>query len=230
MSETPGAAERERQRFEHLVLGRDRPVIIKTVGVGRKGRRKPVTTITPVELAPGIEEQVALRERWSYKQGTAQTHEKNANRQQGALARLCQSGGIDHHQLAAGEEIATIAYEIRANVSIGIASLEARVDTTRRGDGTFFESLGRVRGEMAYTRWRGQVVGPLGAILAMIVGDDDDNGAEGFTIVARRYGMHNRRAKKLLIDALDLWPKIRGKVTREVDAASLLAAQAGILA
>lgn len=226
-------AERERQRFEHLVLGRDRPVITVTRGAGRKGKRKAVTTETPVTLAPGIEERVALREAWSKQstsQGTPETHAKHARRQEGALQRLYMKGSIDHHQLAAGVDIARIAHEIRANVTVKTASLESRVDTTPRGDGTFFEQLGQVRAEMAYTEWRRQVRGPLTAILAMIVGDDDDNGAEGFTVVAKRYGMHNRRAKQLLIDALDLWPRIRGRICGEVDEATLLAAQAGILA
>jgi len=223
--------ENERQRVEHLVFGRDRPVIAVTRGVGRKGRRKRVTTITPVALAPGIEEVVAMRERWSHKAGgTPETHDKYARRQDSPLTRLWLKGGITLNQRAAGEYIATIAYEIRANVTVKTASLETRVDTTRTGDGTFFEHLGRVRGEMAYTLWRNQVRGPIGAVLAMIVGDDEDGGAEGYTIVAKRYGMHNRRAKQLLIDALDLWPKISRRVCLQVDEATMLAAWAGILA
>lgn len=50
----------ERQRFAHLVLGAPRPK------PGRnKARKGKAPTI--VRLAPGIEEQVAQRERWSHK-------------------------------------------------------------------------------------------------------------------------------------------------------------------
>jgi hypothetical protein len=46
----------------------------------------------------------------------------------------------------------------------------------------------------------------------------------GFTIVAARYRMHNRKAKQLLIDALDLWPEILGAVCKEIDEKDLAAA------
>ncbi len=218
------AVQRERQRFELLVLGAPRPKVKRMVGK-RAGRRKPQLREVPLELDPEIESAVALREKWSHKnQGTPQTHEHNARTQQGALARLCLSGGIDGEQLASAEEIAAIAEHIAQDVTVSSASLEARVDQSRSGDGTFFERLGQVRREVAYTRWRAEVRGPLNAVLDMIVGD-----AVGFTVVARRYGMHNRRAKQLLIDALDLWPRILGGVCKEIDPATLAAAHAGIL-
>ena len=49
------------------------------------------------------------------------------------------------------------------------------------------------------------------------------------TIVARRYRMDNRRLKRLLVEALELWPRILGQVRKEVTAADLVAAHAGIL-
>jgi hypothetical protein len=89
------------------------------------------------------------------------------------------------------------------------ASLETRVDVTRLGDGSFFERLGQVRREAAYTRWRAQLRRPA-PVLEMLVGEP-----VGFTIVAARYRMHNRKAKQLLIDALDLWPQILGAVCKD---------------
>lgn len=207
--------ERERQRVEHLVLGRHRPK--QRVGRGRAKRHEPVA------LTPSVDAAVRLREDWSHKQGTPETHAHVAQTREGSLSRLWHTGAIDSDQLAAAVDIATVYERIGADVSVRTASLEARVDHQRHGDG-FYEALGQVRREMAYRRWWRQVDGPIAAVLDMLVGE-----TVGFTVVARRYRMHNRRAKKLLIDALDLWPRVLGQVCKEVDEATLLAAQAGIL-
>lgn len=206
----------ERQRVEHLVLGRARPPA-RSQGRGRSKRKIPTV------LSPGIEEAVALREAWSHKQGTPETLEHASRTRQGALARLYQSGAIDAEQLAAGVAIREAAHRCTADVLIRTVSLETRVDVTRRGDGTFYEALGAVWSEVAYSRWRSRLAAPIGAVLDMIVGD------VAFTVVARRHGMHNRRAKKLLVDALDLWPRIHAEVRKEIDAGTLAAAHAGIL-
>lgn len=211
-----GRAERERQRVAHLVLGEHRP---RPAGVGRGRSKRKV----PIVLAPGIEESVAMRERWSHKQGTPETHEHAARTREGSLRRLYLTGAIDAEQLASAVRIAEVVEQIGADVAVRTASLEARVDSTRNGDGGFHEKLGRVRREMAYTRWRNEVAGPIALLLDIIVGDD------GVTIAAKRYRMHNRKAKQLLLDALDLWPRILGEVSREVDPATLVAAHAGIL-
>lgn len=211
------AADLERQRVAHLVLGASRPKPA-SIGKGRSKRRVPIV------LAPGIEEAVALRERWSHKQGTPETHEHCARTREGSLARLYQTGAIDAEQLASALQIAEVVERIGADVAVRTASLETRVDETRLGDGGFHERLGRVRREMAYTRWRAAAIGPIGALLEMIVGD------VGFTVVARRHRMHNRRAKRLLLDALDLWPTVLLDVCKDIDPATLAAAHAGILA
>ncbi|WP_299112633.1 hypothetical protein [uncultured Bradyrhizobium sp.] len=166
-----------------------------------------------------------MHERWDHKaHGTPETHEHHKHHQDGALAQLYLSGSIDAEQLASAVEIATVAERIGADVTVRTSSVETRVDQTRSGDGTFYEALGAVRREMAYSRWRREVRGPIAAVLDMIVGE-----TVGYTVVANRYGMHNRRAKRLLIDALDLWPQIFGTVCKDVDAATLIAAHAGIL-
>jgi hypothetical protein len=166
-----------------------------------------------------------MRERWKHKnEGTPETHEHASRRCQGALARLYQSGAIDAEQLAAAVEIATVAERIAADVTVKTASLETRVDVTRCGDGGFFERLGQVRREAAYGRWRAQLPQPA-PVLEMLVGEP-----LGFTIVAVRYRMHNRSAKALLIDALDLWPQILGAVCKEIDEKALMAAHARLAA
>lgn len=144
-----------------------------------------------------------LQQRWKHKnEGTPETHEQASRRHQGALARLYQNGTIDCEQLASAAEIAAVAERIGADVAVRTASLETRVDISRAYDGGFFERLGQVRREYAYTEWRHRLPHPA-AVLDMLVGE-----TIGFTVVATRYRMHNRRAKRLLIHALDLWPEM----------------------
>lgn len=138
--------------------------------------------------------------------------------------RLYQNETIDAEQLASAVEIATVAERIGRDVAVKTASLETRVDVTRIGDGGFFERLGQVRREYAYTQWRLLLPHPA-AVLDMLVGEP-----VGFTIVARRYRMHNRKAKQLLIHALDLWPEILGRACKAIDERELAAAHARLAA
>lgn len=207
---------RERQRVEHLVLGRDRP---PATSVGRgKAKRK-----APAQLDASVDAALRLREVYGAKQGTPETRARAANTRQGSLARLHQSGAITSEQLGSAVEIATVHERIGADVSVRTASLETRVDAGGRGDGAFWEALGQVRRELAYTRWRQALRNSAAPVLDMVAGD------EGLAAVAKRYRMHHRRARALLVEALDLWPRMIGDAAREVDAATLAAAHAGIL-
>lgn len=196
----------ERRAANRAAWARQHPDIAAAERAHRKGRAE-------------------LLERWNHKnEGTPETHERASRCNQGALARLYQSGAIDAEQLAAAVEIALVAERIAGDVAVRTASLETRVDVTRIGDGGFYERLGQVRREMAYTRWRAQL--PCAApVLDMIAGE-----AIGFTVAARRYRMHNRKAKQLLIDALDLWPQILGAVCKATDERELAAAHARLAA
>jgi hypothetical protein len=166
-----------------------------------------------------------LLERWKHKnEGTPETHEQASRRNQGALVRLYETGAIDSEQLASAVEIAVVAERIASDVAVKTASLETRVDVTRIGDGGFFERLGQVRREYAYTEWRQRLSHPA-AVLDMLIGEP-----LGFTIVAARYGMHHRRAKRMLIHALDVWPEILGSVCKEIDDKVLAAAHARLAA
>lgn len=170
-------------------------------------------------------QRAALLQRWKHKNdGTPETHEHASHRDQGALALLYKTGAIDAEQLASAVEIALVAERIASDVTVKTASLETRVDVFHCGEGGFFEALGQVRREVAYSRWRAQLRSPA-PVLDMLVGD-----SVGYTIVARRYRMHNRRAKQLLIDALDLWPEILGRVFKEIDERDLAAAHARLAA
>lgn len=173
---------------------------------------------------------VEMHKRWDHKaHGTAETHEFEARRQEGPLRRLYMSGGIDAEQLASAVAIAEVAELIGADANVRTASLETRIDRSGRGSDVFYEALHQVRREIAYTRWRAEVAvrskGKIAAVLDMLVGE-----TVGFTVVAERYSMHHRRARRILIEALDLWPQMLGQACREVDEATLIAAQAGILA
>lgn len=193
---TLSASDRERQRFDHLVLGRDRPSPART----RKLRKSAVV------LAPGIEEAVQLRERWSHKaNGTPQTHEHvdAARRRPGSIARLYASGAIDDDQLAAADGIAEAYRATTAGVAIRTASLEARVDGGRHGRAEEV-AYGQVLSDLSYGAWR-RMIGPAAAAVLDVVAHD-----EGLTIVARRYGMTMPRARRMLTAALDGWWMARG--------------------
>lgn len=160
------------------------------------------------------------KDAWDHKlEGTAETHD-HAARQEGALHRLYRTGAIDAEQLQSAADIAAVAERIAADVTVKTASLETRIDAGQRGDGTFHERLAMVRREMAYTRWRADLPQPA-PVLDMLTGEP-----VGFTIVARRYGMHHRKAKRLLIDALDRWPAVLGETYKLVDHEALNAAHA----
>jgi hypothetical protein len=167
-------------------------------------------------LLPGIEERVALRERWSHRQGTPETHEHNfrAQSRPGSIARLYSSEAIDRDQLAAAHEIAEAYRSITSDVNIKTASLETRVDCSSHGkmEG---QQFGRVLVDIAYDAWRGMIGADAGLLLSVIVYD------VGLTVAARRNGMSMPRARRTLCNALDLWHQLKG---RSVRAAAALAA------
>lgn len=165
-----------------------------------------------------------LLNRWDHKnEGTPETHEQASRRNQGALVQLYRNETIDSEQLASAVEIAMVAERIGADVAVKTASLETRVDVTRHGD-HFFERLGQVRREAAYTEWRSRLANPA-AVLDMLVGEPI-----GYTIVAKRHRMSNKRALRLLIHALDIWPEILGAACKSIDRPKLDAAHAELAA
>ncbi|MEA3042992.1 MAG: hypothetical protein QOH47_830 [Sphingomonadales bacterium] len=177
-------------------------------------RRHPEKAAAERTLRKG---RAQLLERWDHKhEGTAETRDHASRQSQGALARLWKSGAIDADQLAASVQIREAAERIASDVKVRTASLETRIDGGRRGD--FEERVAHVRREIAYTRWRAALGGSAVAVIEMIVED------AGVTIVARRRRIGVVRAKRLLVEALNLWWKILGHVRREVDDASLAAA------
>ena len=150
--------------------------------------------------------------------GTPETLLKARRVKQGALARLFLNGHLSIDQMAWAQEIRVVVERIGRDVAIGTLSLETRVDNGFSGWGAGEESLGRVRAEMAYTRWRGQLRKPA-PVLAMIAED------RACRAVARAFRMRDAAARALLIDALDLWPDCSGWARDRVDEDDLLAVQ-----
>lgn len=155
-------------------------------------------------------------------EGTPETAQKARSVQQGALARLFQLGHLSADELAWSQEIRQVAERLASDVTIGSVSLETRVDQSRGGSDAFFESLGAARAEVAYTTWRKEQPNP-GLVLAMIVED------VSWRTAAARFHIGPQRAKRLLIDALNSWVHHSREARDSIDAADLLAAQAGII-
>ena len=168
-------------------------------------------------------DQHAIADRWNHKRhGTPETHEHAARQHQGSLHMLYVRGVIDQFELADADLIATIAAQIAAELTIRTVSLETRVDITPRVGGAFYEALGWVRAEMAYTRWRAALP-QAQPVLAMIVGD------MGISAAAVRHNMSARRARRLLIEALQMWPSFHADAVKRVDAGDLAAMHAGLM-
>lgn len=168
---------------------------------------------------------VRTLKRWDHKkEGTAQTHENAACTRQGALARLFMAGQLSADQLAWAAEIGAVAESIEADVSIRCPSYEMRVDFSGSGRDSVYESFMRIRREVAYGWWRERIPHPKRAVLDMITGEPIS-----FSAAALRYRMGKARARRLLLDAIDLWPDAMRHAERIVDDGTLAAAHAGIL-
>lgn len=200
--------ERERQRVAHLVLGVPRPAPVlpkKPKGLSKQEWRVEKARLREAgaALERGVEEHVQIRERWSHhKHGTPETLEHAAiaiaSGREGAIARLHRTGAIDVHQLAASDEICEAYRIIIADVAVRTAKLEPR-GTGGGPDAAAAEHIRSIILQRAYTAWREACGAHAEMILAVIVDDMP------LTKAARRWRMSNRRARTVLIGALDRW-------------------------
>lgn len=159
--------------------------------------RHPALARSERHLAQG---QAQARDDFGHKRnGTVETHAKAASTQQGSCARLYMRGSIDVHQLGAAAEIASAARGISGGLGIRTMSMESRIDGGRQGQGLFYQALGLVRAEWAYSRWRSELEQP-GPVLAMVVDD------RGLAEVGRAWRARNATVLRWLTNALDLWP------------------------
>lgn len=168
------------------------------------------------------EKREQIESAWSHKAGTAQTHDRTESST--TLSRMYFSGDIDQEQFAAGEQISAVYELIQRDVSVRVVSYEPRIDCSASGRDMLVEGILMVRREMAYGWWRERIRKPRQAILDMIVGEP-----QSLSKVARRYRIGKKRAKDILIHSLDLWSDACAWSEKQVDAAELAAAHAGLL-
>lgn len=170
-------------------------------------------------------ERAEILDRWAHKnEGTPETLEWANRAEQTSLSRMFMSGAIDVDQLAWAVEIATAAEIYEQDVAVRIVDYQPRIDCSASGKDVLVEGIMRVRREMAYGYWRNRIPNPKRAILDMLVGE-----TVSFSTVAKQYGMHKRKAKRLLISAIDIWPSAMEYAEREADAATIAAAHAGLI-
>lgn len=219
------ARRRAQQRVDHLVLGQPRPVeSVTTFSRRSKGRKRTVRAQVPATLEPGIEEAVALRERFDHKvNATPETLAHAERHHVDSLVQMERNGTINREQLEWAAEIANVHRSIESDVTIGNASLEARVDCSGSGKDVVGEGVRRVRLHMAYGDWRSALPLPKQLVLDMIVGD-----RVGYTVAAKRYGVGDRKAKRLLLEALDRWPGMVDDAYRAISDDEIRAAQADL--
>ncbi|WP_374648991.1 hypothetical protein [Rhizorhabdus sp.] len=209
MGKLAAAARREAHRVDRFVLGKPEPmpVLAKPAGMSRQEWK--------IERRRLLEEhRVAtqtLADKWAGRQGTPETLEKLGHHTD-CLQQLLLNGTIDKEQLEWAAEIANVYRSIEADVGIRGGSIEARVDNDRRAGAAVAEGIRRVRLHHAYTLWRDEIPAPKQLVLDMLVGEQ-----VGYTVAARRHRTNAKRAKRLLIEAIDRWPGCVKLAYRAVD-------------
>lgn len=156
-----------------------------------------------------------LLDRWGHKRGTPETYEKishvtEGNRQSG-IDRMHETGQISNEQHGAAMDICYIAESIERAVSVRSGNIEARVDCQSGNTSLLIESLGRVRLEMTYSRWRDRLPMPRRMVIDMVTN------TQSLVNTARSYGVPWRKARGRLIDALDRWIDIREMIWNTID-------------
>lgn len=209
MARLTAAAKRERERFETRVLGRSPeppPLPKKPAGMSKRQWK-----VEKARLRAEAAKDATLALKWAHKQGTPETLERLSTHHVDSLDQLERNGTINKEQREWAAQIANVHRSIEADVAVTVASLEARVDQSRSSLHLVGESIHRVRLHHAYTLWREALPMPKALVLDMIVGD-----AVGYSVAARRYRVHARKAKRMLIEAIDRWPAMVDRVYRTV--------------
>lgn len=140
------------------------------------------------------------------------------NRRTDPIADLYHRGTVTEEQYEAAVQIARVAEMLARPVAVRSASLEARVDNSGSAKDMLIEQVDRVRLEATYSAWRAQLPMPKRLVLDMVI-----DGRPIFA-TARRYRIGFPKARKQLIDALDRWNSLRGKLVKEIDEQDVLAA------
>lgn len=209
MGRLAAARRREARRVDRLVLGHPEPApaLQKPAGMSRQEWK--------IERKRLLEEHRAatqtLADKWIGKQGTPETLEKLGHHTD-CLQQLLVNGTIDKEQLEWAAEIANVYRSIQSDVALTGGSIEARVDNDRGARGLVAENIRRVRLHHAYTLWREEIPVPKALVLDMIVGDQ-----VGYTVAAARHCVSARKARRLLIEAIDRWPDCVTRAYRAID-------------
>lgn len=165
-----------------------------------------------------------ILDEYGRREGTPETLFKASRAREGNIAALFMSGKIDQEQLGWAEEIYR-AYEIIASdVTIRNVSYEPRIDNQASARDVLVEGIGRVRREVAYTYWRNNIPQPYAMIMEMLTGE-----RISYSSAALKYKMHKRKSLALLLKAIDLWPDALSHSEKNVDAADVAAAHAGLV-
>lgn len=134
------------------------------------------------------------------------------------LLDLLSRGVIDEEQYGAACEIAAIVERMEGTVGMRSASLEARVDNSGAAKDLLIETLGQVRREVAYGKWRDHLPYPKRMVIDMVVLQ------RPIFATARRYRMGLPKARTRLVDALTDWLKVKEEVFAMVDERDVLSA------
>lgn len=174
-----------------------------------------------IERAEAVLHAAELEHRYGHKQGTPETYAKideiGPTRIQTPLSRMYERGELSDDQWRASTEIAAVAEMIELDVCVRGASLEARVDNAGASRDHLIESLGRVRLERTYTRWRNQLPMPRRMYLDMILSN------RSLVATARVYGQPWRKARQRMLTALNAWDSIKEVVWKDTDAEDVAA-------
>lgn len=140
------------------------------------------------------------------------------NRMTNPMLALYERGSISEEQFEASVEIARVAEIIAQAVGMRSASLEARVDNSGSAKDLLIEHIGRVRLEATYSAWRQTLPMPRRMVIDLVTG------SVSLTVSSRRYRMRKRKAKVILVDALERWIKLREKIESEIEEQEVIAA------
>ncbi|MBP6554635.1 MAG: hypothetical protein KA233_03045 [Novosphingobium sp.] len=140
------------------------------------------------------------------------------NRITNPMLALYERGSITEEQFEASVEIARVAEIIAQAVGTRSASLEARVDNSGSAKDLLIEHIGRVRLEATYSEWRQTLPMPRRMVIDLVTG------SVSLTVSSRRYRMRKRKAKVILVDALDRWIGLRSKIESEIEEQEVIAA------
>lgn len=140
------------------------------------------------------------------------------NRMTNPMLALYERGSITEEQFEASVQIARVAEIISQAVGMRSASLEARVDNSGSAKDLLIEHIGRVRLEATYSAWRQTLPMPRRMVIDLVTG------SVSLTVSSRRYRMRKRKAKVILVDALERWIKLREKIESEIEEQEVIAA------